>query len=68
MIHRDATVAETWLIMRDAYLKSETFGHSIDDEENLMKEHEALEEEAVQTDSSRQRKKEVRLVNEKQYT
>ena len=59
MIHRDARVAETCLIMQDPYLKSEAFGHSIDDEENLMKEHEVFEKAAVKTDSSR----EVRLVN-----
>ena len=62
MIHGDARVAETCLIMKDPYLKSEAFGHSIDDE-NLVKEHEELEEEAVETNSSRKRKREVQLVN-----
>ena len=40
MIHGDARVAETCLIMKDPYLKSEAFGHSIDDE-NLMNESKA---------------------------
>ena len=67
MIHKDARIAGTCLIMQNPYLRSVEFGRSIDAEENLMKEHEALEEEAVETDSSRKRKKEVRLVNEKPY-
>merc|ERR1711885_105928 len=39
---RDAAVAEAWLIAQDPYLKSDEFGHSIDEVENLIKKHEAF--------------------------
>ena len=60
---RDAGVGEARVIAQNPYLRSEEFGRSIDDEENLMKEHEVFEKAAVKTDSSRKRKREVRLVN-----
>merc|ERR1712106_692126 len=44
---RDAAVAEAWLIAQDPYLKSEEFGHSIDEVENLIKKHEAFEKAAA---------------------
>merc|ERR1712014_50725 len=44
---RDAAVAEAWLIAQDPYLKSEEFGHSIDELENLIKKHEAFEKAAA---------------------
>ena len=55
MIHKDAREAGTCLIMQGPYLKSEAFGHSIDDRNQ--------EEEAGETNSSRKRKREVQLVN-----
>merc|ERR1712168_1382352 len=47
---RDAAVAEAWLIAQDPYLKSEEFGHSIDEVENLIKKHEAFEKAAAAQD------------------
>ena len=44
---RDAAVAEAWLIAQDPYLKSEEFGHSIEEVENLIKKHEAFEKAAA---------------------
>merc|ERR1711971_10242 len=44
---RDAAVAEAWLIAQDPYLKSEEFGQSIDEVENLIKKHEAFEKAAA---------------------
>merc|ERR1719357_751616 len=44
---RDAAVAEAWLIAQDPYLKSDEFGHSIDEVENLIKKHEAFEKAAA---------------------
>ena len=44
---RDAAVAEAWLIAQDPYLKSEEFGHYIDEVENLIKKHEAFEKAAA---------------------
>merc|ERR1712142_303034 len=44
---RDAAVAEAWLIAQDPHLKSEEFGHSIDEVENLIKKHEAFEKAAA---------------------
>merc|ERR1711956_11793 len=44
---RDAAVAEAWLMAQDPYLKSEEFGHSIDEVENLIKKHEAFEKAAA---------------------
>merc|ERR1719481_244141 len=44
---RDAAVAEAWLVAQDPYLKSEEFGHSIDEVENLIKKHEAFEKAAA---------------------
>merc|ERR1712045_1082864 len=44
---RDAAVAEAWLLAQDPYLKSEEFGHSIDEVENLIKKHEAFEKAAA---------------------
>ena len=40
-------MAEAWLIAQDPYLKSEEFGHSIDEVENLIKKHEAFEKAAA---------------------
>jgi len=36
---RDAAVAEAWLIAQDPYLKSEEYGQTIDEVENLIKKH-----------------------------
>jgi len=44
---RDAAVAEAWLLAQDPYLKSEEFGHTIDEVENLIKKHEAFEKAAA---------------------
>jgi len=44
---RDAAVAEAWLIAQDPYLKSDEFGQSIDEVENLIKKHEAFEKAAA---------------------
>merc|ERR1712050_173005 len=44
---RDAAVAEAWLIAQDPCLKSDEFGHSIDEVENLIKRHEAFEKAAA---------------------
>merc|ERR1711874_688393 len=44
---RDADVAEAWLIAQDPYLKSDEFGQSIDEVENLIKKHEAFEKAAA---------------------
>jgi len=44
---RDAAVAEAWLLAQDPYLKSEEFGQSIDEVENLIKKHEAFEKAAA---------------------
>ena len=44
---RDAAVAKTWLIAKYPYLKSEEFGHSFDEVENLIKKHEAFEKAAA---------------------
>merc|ERR1711971_967056 len=44
---RDAAVAEAWLIAQDPYLKSEEFGQTIDEVENLIKKHEAFEKAAA---------------------
>jgi len=44
---RDAAVAEAWLIAQDPYLKSEEYGYSIDEVENLIKKHEAFEKAAA---------------------
>merc|ERR1711970_344732 len=44
---RDAAVAEAWLIAQDPYLKSDEFGHAIDEVENLIKKHEAFEKAAA---------------------
>merc|ERR1719394_1276263 len=44
---RDAAVAEAWLIAQDPYLKSDEFGHTIDEVENLIKKHEAFEKAAA---------------------
>merc|ERR1712226_1430887 len=44
---RDAAVAEAWLIAQDPYLKSDEFGQSIDEVENLIKKHEAFETAAA---------------------
>merc|ERR1719362_693983 len=43
---RDAAVAEAWLLAQDPYLKSEEYGHTIDEVENLIKKHEAFEKAA----------------------
>merc|ERR1712012_897221 len=43
---RDAAVAEAWLIAQDPYLKSDEYGHTIDEVENLIKKHEAFEKAA----------------------
>ena len=48
MIHKEARIAGTCLIMQSSYLKSEAFGHSIDDRNQ--------EEEAGETNSSRKRR------------
>jgi spectrin beta len=40
-------VAEAWLIAQDPYLKSDEFGQSIDEVENLIKKHEAFEKAAA---------------------
>merc|ERR1719398_145405 len=42
-----ATVAEAWLLAQDPYLKSEEFGQTIDEVENLIKKHEAFEKAAA---------------------
>ena len=44
---RDAAVAEAWLLAQDPYLKSEEYGHTIDEVENLIKKHEAFEKAAA---------------------
>merc|ERR1719391_525107 len=44
---RDAAVAEAWLIAQDPYLKSEEYGQTIDEVENLIKKHEAFEKAAA---------------------
>merc|ERR1719266_621846 len=44
---RDAAVAEAWLLAQDPYLKSEEFGRTIDEVENLIKKHEAFEKAAA---------------------
>merc|ERR1719385_515344 len=44
---RDAAVAEAWLIAQDPYLKSDEFGQSIDEVENLIKKQEAFEKAAA---------------------
>merc|ERR1712130_234818 len=44
---RDAAVAEAWLLAQDPYLKSEEFGQTIDEVENLIKKHEAFEKAAA---------------------
>merc|ERR1719175_540585 len=44
---RDAAVAEAWLMAQDPYLKSDEFGQSIDEVENLIKKHEAFEKAAA---------------------
>merc|ERR1719356_1860043 len=44
---RDAAVAEAWLLAQDPYLKSDEFGQSIDEVENLIKKHEAFEKAAA---------------------
>merc|ERR1719170_101523 len=44
---RDAAVAEAWLLAQDPYLKSEEFGPTIDEVENLIKKHEAFEKAAA---------------------
>merc|ERR1711902_30757 len=44
---RDAAVAEAWLIAQHPYLKSDEFGQSIDEVENLIKKHEAFEKAAA---------------------
>merc|ERR1711988_64300 len=44
---RDAAVAEAWLLAQHPYLKSEEFGHTIDEVENLIKKHEAFEKAAA---------------------
>merc|ERR1719193_2509041 len=44
---RDAAVAEAWLIAQDPYLKSDEFGQSIEEVENLIKKHEAFEKAAA---------------------
>merc|ERR1719429_40044 len=44
---RDAAVAEAWLIAQDPYLKSDEYGHTIDEVENLIKKHEAFEKAAA---------------------
>ena len=40
-------MAEAWLIAQDPYLKSDEFGQSIDEVENLIKKHEAFEKAAA---------------------
>merc|ERR1719391_1739775 len=44
---RDAAVAEAWLMAQDPYLKSEEYGQTIDEVENLIKKHEAFEKAAA---------------------
>merc|ERR1719291_792591 len=44
---RDAAVAEARLLAQDPYLKSDEFGQSIDEVENLIKKHEAFEKAAA---------------------
>merc|ERR1712142_603852 len=44
---RDTAVAEAWLIAQDPYLKSEEFGQTIDEVENLIKKREAFEKAAA---------------------
>merc|ERR1712079_755524 len=44
---RDAAMAEAWLLAQDPYLKSEEFGRTIDEVENLIKKHEAFEKAAA---------------------
>ena len=39
-------MAEAWLLAQDPYLKSEEYGHTIDEVENLIKKHEAFEKAA----------------------
>merc|ERR1712183_739133 len=39
--------AEAWLLAQDPYLKSEEFGRTIDEVENLIKKHEAFEKAAA---------------------
>merc|ERR1740128_397558 len=44
---RDAAVAEAWLMAQDPYLKSEEYGQTIDEVENLIKKHEAFKKAAA---------------------
>ncbi|XP_023337071.1 spectrin beta chain isoform X7 [Eurytemora carolleeae] len=44
---RDAAVAEAWLMAQDPYLKSDEYGQTIDEVENLIKKHEAFEKAAA---------------------
>ena len=44
---RDATVAETWLIAHEPYLRNQDFGDSLDKVESLIKKHEAFEKSAA---------------------